>query len=143
MESVKASLLLQTFTPLQVTDEIMLRTRPSAVDILVALLLGAAGSMALARSMAETLVGVAVAASLLPPATAAGLAKPSLNALALTLINLLGLQAGGLFTMSILGIQPRLYYERRRAFRQRLLALTALTLLLLLLYLFIAYLPTG
>ncbi len=147
--SLSVALALQTFTPLKVTGEILLRTKPTAVDILVALLLGAAGSMALAKSMAETLVGVAVAASLLPPAAAfgilaaAGLTSLSLNALALMLINLIGLQAGGLFTMSILGVQPRLYYERKRASKQRILALLILALMLLLLYTFITYLSSG
>ena len=138
--SLAVAVAVGFFMPLRATGEVLLRTKPSAVDILVAILLGIAGGMALTRSMAETLVGVAVAASLLPPAAASGILaamgmlKASLAAAVLMLINLAGLQAGGLVALALFKVQPRLYYERKRARVQRAVAFLTLLALLLILY---------
>ncbi len=59
--------------PLQLTPEILLRTEVSPVYELLAVLLGFASILSLSRGILESLAGVAVSASLLPPAVATGI----------------------------------------------------------------------
>jgi uncharacterized hydrophobic protein (TIGR00271 family) len=57
----------------QATSEIMARTEPSAIDLLVALASGAAGAYALSRKwVAAALPGVAISAALVPPLCVVG-----------------------------------------------------------------------
>jgi len=55
-------------------SEIMLRTRPTPLDLLIALASGAAGAYALSKkSIGATLPGVAIAVAMLPPLCVAGI----------------------------------------------------------------------
>jgi uncharacterized membrane protein len=69
----------------------------------------------------EILIGVAVAVALLPPAAVSGIGLAThetqlfLGGLILTLVNLLGLQLGGIIILRIRGVTPRRYYQTAEA----------------------------
>lgn len=54
------------------TPEILVRTRPNRFDLVAAVLSGAAGGYATVRRRAGAVVGVAIAAALMPPLAVAG-----------------------------------------------------------------------
>ncbi|MEX2032667.1 MAG: DUF389 domain-containing protein, partial [Dehalococcoidia bacterium] len=61
--------------PTGLTDELLARTEPSGIDLMVALFSGAAGAYAFARrDLSAALPGVAIAAALVPPLSAAAIA---------------------------------------------------------------------
>ncbi|WP_199553732.1 DUF389 domain-containing protein [Sandaracinobacteroides hominis] len=65
--------LLVLASPLQdLTSEILARTRPNLFDLLVAIFSALAGGYATVRGRGETIVGVALATSLMPPLAAVG-----------------------------------------------------------------------
>jgi len=143
--SLTLSLVISRFSALSIGSETMLRTNPRVVDVLVAVLLGVAGGMALVRSFAETLVGVAVADSLIPPVAAAGvvaslrMTELLVGSLILVLVNLIGLQVDGLLVMMLKGVESRISYDRRRAIRYRLSTLLVLLTMLIILSAVIIY----
>ncbi|BAN90400.1 DUF389 domain-containing protein [Aeropyrum camini] len=81
---------------------------PGAADLVIGLALGAAVSLAAVARLNEPLIGVAVAAALIPPLAALGLGialldyKLGLAALAKALANAAGLLAGSTLTFNIL-----------------------------------------
>ncbi|AIG97660.1 MULTISPECIES: TIGR00341 family protein [Archaeoglobus] len=122
--------------PLQLTPEILLRTEVSPVYELLAVLLGFASILSLSRGILESLAGVAVSASLLPPAVATGILlviSPPLavKSLTLTLQNVAGLMAGSLAGVYVSGIRAERYYEKKVARAYLARSLIALTLLLI------------
>ncbi len=54
------------------TEEILARTQPNLFDLLVAVFSGLAGGYAVIRGRGETIVGVAIAAALMPPLAVTG-----------------------------------------------------------------------
>lgn len=67
-------------SPLQdMTSEILSRTRPSLFDLLVAVFSALAGGYATIRGRGETVVGVALATSLMPPLAAVGFGLATWN----------------------------------------------------------------
>ena len=101
------SVFLAWITPgSDLTPEVLARTDPNILDLLIALFSGAAAAYALARpSLAGTIAGVAIATALVPPLCSAGISLAygnlveSFGALALLLANVLAiiLAAGGTF----------------------------------------------
>ena len=61
------------FTDLPITNEILSRTEISPVFLAVAIALGLAGGIAMSTNIPGILVGVAIAAALVPPGTVAGI----------------------------------------------------------------------
>ena len=103
------------------TPEIMARTRPSVLDLGVALASGAAGAYALCRkNVSAGLAGVAIAAALVPPLTTVGiglaLGQGSIagGALLLFLINLIAIAAAGGLIFLMLGFAPPASQKARR-----------------------------
>jgi len=97
---------------LEMTPEIASRMDANSVYIIMAILLGLATIIALAKGIPEGIAGVAIAAALLPPAVVTGIAlvwHPAgfLDALTLTLQNVVGLVAGSLIGVVFLKIGPR------------------------------------
>jgi len=97
---------------LQMTPEIASRMDANSVYIVMAILLGLATIIALAKGIPEGIAGVAIAAALLPPAVVTGIALvwlPSgfLDALTITLQNIVGLITGSLIGVVFLKIGPR------------------------------------
>ncbi|WP_035992637.1 DUF389 domain-containing protein [Leptolyngbya sp. KIOST-1] len=72
---ISALLGLQTLN-----DEILLRTQPTLIDLLVAIAAGAAGAFAKSRKhVADAFPGVAIAVALVPPLTVIGIGLAQLN----------------------------------------------------------------
>lgn len=109
------------FIPLSLTGEILQRTHVSILDVIVAVLLGVAGGLALLTEIPEILVGVAVAVAFIPPATVAGILlalghfELFVGAFLLTMSNLFGLKVGEMLTIRAKGLSPRSYYEIKKA----------------------------
>lgn len=117
-------------------DQVMIRTTPRLVDLLAALATGLAGAFAMSRrDVSDTLPGVAIAISLVPPLTNAGIlfgaGEPGLAAgsVLLFVTNLLAIMLMGIFTFSVTGFSGaaiRTLSDRsRRGAIALLVALTA------------------
>ncbi len=109
------TLPLSYLIDLQMTPEIASRMDANSVYIVMAILLGLATIIAMAKGIPEGIAGVAIAAALLPPAVVTGIALvwlPSgfLDALTLTLQNVVGLITGSLIGVVFLKIGPRDLY---------------------------------
>jgi len=114
--------IFSQFIELSLTPEIMLRFANSPIYLVMAFLLGFAAVLALSRGISESIAGIAIAAALLPPAVVVGIAAqiaPSqvMKPLLITLENVVGLMAGTLFSIPVLKIGPRYYYEKAKARR--------------------------
>lgn len=124
------------------TPEILLRGRPSLQDVGVAVLLGIASAWAIVARFPESLAGVAIAASLVPPAAVVGIGiaawdlKVSLGSLLLTITNVIGLELGSILTLLAKGVHPRRFYQREArsaAFKYSIYLILGLTTLIILL----------
>jgi uncharacterized hydrophobic protein (TIGR00271 family) len=117
LASVALSALLARVVGLSVLgSEILSRTRPTLLDLGIALAAGAIGSFARVRSsIANTLAGTAIAVALMPPLCVAGIGVAgarwsiTLGALLLFATNLLGITLASMFVLLLGG------YARRRA----------------------------
>ena len=94
------------------SSQVASRISPRLVDLVAALATGAVGSVALARSdISDTLPGVAIAISLVPPLAVVGLALESgafhqaLGALLLFVTNVIAILASGILVMGIYRIR--------------------------------------
>lgn len=109
------------FSDLSITNEILSRTEMSPVFLGVAIALGFAGGIAMSTNIPGILVGVAIAAALVPPATVAGIGIALLDfdifssALTLTGANIIGLVLGMMIVFFIGGVSPRKFYEKEKA----------------------------
>lgn len=73
--TVGVSWLVAVLTPgAGITSEILLRTRPTLVDLTLALAAGAAAAYAIVRKLNPSLPGVAIAVAILPPLSVVGIA---------------------------------------------------------------------
>ncbi len=118
------------------TSEILARTQPTLLDLLVALASGAAGGYALGRKeVAAALPGVAIAAALVPPLSVAGYGTATAQldvsggALLLFITNLIAIVFAASVVFLLLGFRPeqaRLHGHVRTGF---LLAMIALVLI--------------
>lgn len=119
--SAVVSFILSHVTTITIGDQILSRTSISGLQVIVAIALGIAAGLALTTKLPETLVGVAIAAALLPPLGVAGIYlglggfHDFINALILTLIYIFGLKVGGIAFLRLSGITPRKYYEKQKA----------------------------
>lgn len=113
--------IASSFTELEITPEIIARTEMTPVFLAVAILLGLAGGIAMSSDIPGILVGVAIAAALVPPAVVTGIGLALLdydmfiNSLTLTAANILGLVLGTMVVFYVLGITPRKYHEKHQA----------------------------
>ncbi len=118
------------FADLPLTDEILSRTIISPVFLGVAIALGLAGGIAMSTDIPGILVGVAIAAALVPPATVAGIGIALWDfdifssALTLTGANIIGLVLGMMIVFFIAGISPRKFYEKEKAQRHIIITIT-------------------
>jgi uncharacterized hydrophobic protein (TIGR00271 family) len=125
------------------TPEMMARTQPTLLDLIIALASGAAGAYAIGRKeVAAALPGVAIAAALVPPLCVAGagiaLSQPQVagGGLLLFTTNLVAISLAGAIIFLLLGFRPTPdERERQRRSRQGL----AVSLLLL----FVISVPLG
>ena len=141
--------LLAAVSPLvDLNAEILARTRPTLVDLIVALASGAAGAYAIARKdVSEALPGVAVAAALVPPLGVTGIGIAMRNtqitggALLLFATNLTAISLIGSLTFLLLGFRPAVEAKERRVQLRRGLVISSI--LLLIISLPLAYMLVG
>jgi uncharacterized hydrophobic protein (TIGR00271 family) len=119
-----------------VTTEILVRTEPNLLDLLVALASGAAGGYAAGRKeVATALPGVAIAAALVPPlgVVGYGIASGRLDiaggALLLFTTNLIAIVVAAAFIFLLLGFRPQEARLRGQVRIKLLLSLMALVLI--------------
>lgn len=124
------TLIVSQFVELPVTDEILLRTEVSFVFLVLAIALGVAGGIAMSSSVPGILVGVAIAAALVPPSAVAGIGLSLweldifTNALLLTIQNVIGLILGMIMVFFVKKITPRKYHEKEKAKRYMIITIS-------------------
>ncbi|ADD03686.1 DUF389 family protein [Natrialba magadii ATCC 43099] len=120
-------------------DELSERVLPNLLSLVVAFGAGIAGVLSLSTGISVALVGVMIAAALIPPAAAAGIAiawgvpNAVIGSLILVFVNLLGVNITGLFTLWAMGYRPRVRSETgiaRQLVRRRLVMFTIVILVL-------------
>jgi uncharacterized hydrophobic protein (TIGR00271 family) len=120
------------------TDEIMARTQPTLLDLVVALASGMAGAYALARQeVGAALPGVAIAAALMPPLGVVGLGlalgEPQVvgGAFLLFVTNIAAISLAGVLVFIVLGVRPQTWRpETRRRMRRGLFGFAFLLLVI-------------
>lgn len=126
---------LSVFYSIEMTPEIQFRTQVSPILIVVAVMLGIAGGLALLTSIPEIIVGVAIAVALVPPAVTTGIglglasADIATGASLVLLSNIIGMVIGFMVIFLLKGISPRKYYEKKKA--KRVLTINIIVMVLL------------
>lgn len=137
--SASLTIIASFFIDLPITNEILIRTTTLPIDVIIGVLLGIAGGIAMVSTVPGILVGVAIAAALVPPATVTGIGIAFFDweifsgGLLLTSSNIIGLILGCMIVFFLKGITPRKYYEKENAKKYliiTILAYAALSLLL-------------
>lgn len=126
--AISVAIAVSILIPAQpVTNEILSRTQPNLLDLLVALASGAAAAYTLSRKhLAAALPGVAIAVSLVPPLVVVGyglgygLYGIAGGSMLLFLTNLTAIILAAAIVFMLLGFRP-LQAERGRTFRRGLL----------------------
>ena len=115
-------------------------------DIVLALISGFAGVISVLSGQATNLVGVMVAAALLPPLMQAGLLlgaryyMPAFNSFLIFSANIICLNIAGIITFYISGIRPTKWWEKEKAAKRTRQALLIWLFILLLLIIAISFL---
>lgn len=108
-------------------------------DIILALICGFAGVISVLSGQGSTLVGVMVAAALLPPLMRSGLllgageVESAFNSFLIFSTNVISLNFAGIATFYLAGIKPANWWEEERAQQKRKVAMIFWLLLLILL----------
>lgn len=108
-------------TDMAAIPEILTRTKVDMGDILLAVVSGIAGALAMTMGVSTTLVGVMVAVALLPPLATfgmllgAGEIKLAFNAFVLLATNIISVNLAGVTTFVIQGVWPATFFEADRA----------------------------
>lgn len=119
--AILISALITWMSPIQtITAEIAGRTRPSLLDLGVALFSALAGAYAMIRGRGGTIVGVAIAVALMPPLAVIGFGLATMNwpvfggALMLFITNLVTITAGAAAMARLYGFRTNLSKKRSR-----------------------------
>jgi uncharacterized hydrophobic protein (TIGR00341 family) len=125
------SLIVGTFVHVDpVVAELASNMRVGMGNIAVALASGCAGALAFTTGVSAMLVGVMVAVSLLPPLVTFGLlissGQPDLamKALFLFMMNLICINLAGVTTFLVQGIRPTTWWEKNRASKAIIIAIS-------------------
>ncbi len=100
-----------------VVAELQERVSPNLFSIAVALGAGVAGILSLTRGFSEAIVGVMIAAALIPPAAAVGITTAwgmygaALGAFTLVVVNVLSINVAALVTLWVAGYRPQGLFE--------------------------------
>jgi uncharacterized hydrophobic protein (TIGR00341 family) len=114
---VQATNIVPPGLALSEVDEISERLAPDLLSLAVALGAGVAGVVSIATGISVALVGVMIAAALIPPAAAAGIAiawgepAAAIGSTALVFVNVLSVNLAGLLTLWYLGYRPENLFE--------------------------------
>lgn len=123
---LRITLLVPPGEEVLVIPEVAERLRPDLLSLFIALGAGVAGILSLTTGISAALVGVMIAAALIPPAAAAGVAiawgEPilAIGATVLVLVNLISINLMGLITLWVSGYRPERFFETDHARRQLL-----------------------
>lgn len=137
--AVVISVFTGVFSPFkELTNEILSRTQPTLLDLVVALASGMAGAYALARKeVGAALPGVAIAAALMPPLGVVGLGlslgEPQVvvGALLLFITNIAAISLAGVLVFIVLGVRPQTWrLETRQRMRRGLIGFAILMLVI-------------
>ena len=140
--SVALGFLLPVDPSLQ---EISSRTSVGLMDIVLALASGAAGALSFTSATPAVLIGVAVAVALMPPLVVFGLLlgagyySLALGAFFLFLANLISVNLAGVATFLSQGIEPRTWWDAKKAKRATVLAIVGWAILLAILMIIIFF----
>lgn len=110
------------------SEAIRARTRVGLPDLALAMAAGSAGVFAMTRGLSEAVIGVMVAAALLPPLVAAALLLGQLDltgavgALGLVSANVICINLAGVATFWAQGLKPKAWWDKARAKRAMLIA---------------------
>jgi len=118
---------------LEIGSEILNRTAPNLLDLLIALVGGLAGGFTfLSPSLSSVIVGVAIATSLVPPLTtcgillARGLPQAAMGAFLLFLANFSAIAFGAMIVFLLSGYRPAATAKVRNVFVPRLVSVALL-----------------
>ena len=121
---------------LVIGSEILNRTAPSLLDLLIALVGGLAGGFTfLSPSLSSVIVGVAIATALVPPLTtcgillARGLPEAATGAFLLFLANFSAIAFGAMIVFLLAGYRPAATEKARKVLVPRLISVVLLLLL--------------
>lgn len=113
--------VISLFHPIDITSEIQSRTDRNPLFIVVAVMLGVAGGLAMLTAIPEIIVGVAIAVALIPPATTVGIGlglgsvQVAEGASFVLLSNIFGLIIGLMITFLLKRMSPREAQEKQKA----------------------------
>lgn len=122
------------------------RTEIRISDLVIALMSGAAGAVALLRNASASLVGVMVAVALLPPLIKSGLLAGegywlySLYAFLIFIANTICVNIASIITFFVSKIRPKYWWEEKKAKKYTLNAFTIWMILLIILIVIIVFL---
>jgi len=122
----------------ELTSEIMMRTQPTLIDLVIALASGMAGAYAISREeVSAALPGVAISAALMPPLGAAGLGlalgRPQVagGAFLLFLANIAAISLAGVIVFIVVGVRSQTWQpETNRRIRRGLIGFVLLVLVI-------------
>ncbi len=101
-------------------EELLSRTDVRASSIIIAIVSGAAGVLSLASGISSALVGVMMAAALLPPAVTFGIMlgagdeSAAIGAFLLLVVNIVCVNLAAKLTFMMKGVAPRTWYEKKK-----------------------------
>ena len=138
--SAAITAVLYAMGPVNLTPQILDRFERRESYLVMAVLLGFAAMLAQVRGFHESLVGIGISLSLLPPAAVAGIALAlfrtnALSALALSIDNVIGVMIGGFLGIFFFKIGPAGWERKEKARSILIRAFIVLMALLLLLFL--------
>lgn len=125
---LKTAYLLPSGFALTAAPQIVARLSPDLLSLVVALVAGVAGVVSIATAAGRALVGVMMAAALLPPAAVMGIGTAwgdpavAIHSGILLAVNILAINFAGLVTLWYLGYRPRSWIQipqTRRALLMR------------------------
>lgn len=110
--ALKSAAFLPPALDITTTQQISQRISPGLLSVVVGICAGAAGAFGLATDFSETLVGVMIAAALIPAAAAVGIGVAwgiptvALGAFLLLVLNAIAIHVSGAFVLWYLGYRP-------------------------------------
>ncbi|WP_135829637.1 TIGR00341 family protein [Halorussus halobius] len=114
---VRYGYLVPPWADVTTIPQISGRLTPDFLSLVVALAAGAAGVFSLASGVSAALVGVMIAAALVPPAAAVGISlawgypMAAASSLVLVLVNVLSINLAGLVVLWYLGYKPKNWFQ--------------------------------
>ncbi len=118
------------------TEQMLLRSKPTLLDVGVGLAVGAAGPLAFTTAAPTALVGVMVAAALLPPTVAFGMflgggqAGLAVGSLTLLFVYFISANLSGVIVFAMQGIRPAMWWEEAEARKSTRFAVVAWAIIL-------------